>query len=119
MIQQDLAKLGMKVNIVTLDFPSLIDRMTRTLNYEACLLGLVNIDPDPSHLMNVLLSSASNHPWNPSQKKPETDWEADIVQKFRNDPGTREVSGERDSPMGRSLWRASTRRVVTCTWWPR
>ena len=72
MIQQDLAKLGMKINIVTLDFPSLIERMTRTLNYEACLLGLVNVDPDPSELMNVLLSSASNHPWNPSQKTPET-----------------------------------------------
>jgi peptide/nickel transport system substrate-binding protein len=78
MIQQDLAKLGIKLNIVTLDFPSLIERMTRTLNYEACLLGLVNVDPDPSELMNVLLSSASNHPWNPAQKSPETAWEAEI-----------------------------------------
>ncbi|MGH9667891.1 MAG: ABC transporter substrate-binding protein, partial [Bryobacteraceae bacterium] len=47
-------------------------------NYEVCLLGLTNIDPDPSGLMNVLLSSASNHPWNPAQKKPETSWEAEI-----------------------------------------
>jgi peptide/nickel transport system substrate-binding protein len=78
MIQEDLGKLGIKINIVTLDFPSLIERMTRTLNYEACLLGLVNVDPDPSELMNVLLSSASNHPWNPSQKTPETAWEAEI-----------------------------------------
>jgi peptide/nickel transport system substrate-binding protein len=78
MIQEDLGKLGIKINIVTLDFPSLIERMTRTLNYEACLLGLVNVDADPSELMNVLLSSASNHPWNPSQKTPETAWEAEI-----------------------------------------
>jgi peptide/nickel transport system substrate-binding protein len=78
MIQQDLAKLGIKLNIVTLDFPSLIERITRTLDYEACLLGLVNVDPDPSELMNVLLSSASNHPWNPAQKSPETAWEAEI-----------------------------------------
>jgi len=78
MIQEDLSKVGIKINIVTLDFPSLIERMTRTLNYEACLLGLVNVDPDPSELMNVLLSSASNHPWNPSQKTPETTWEAEI-----------------------------------------
>lgn len=78
MIQQDLAKLGMKVTIVTLDFPSLIERMTRNLNYEACLLGLTNVDADPSELMNVLLSSASNHPWNPSQKTPATAWEAEI-----------------------------------------
>jgi peptide/nickel transport system substrate-binding protein len=26
----------------------------------------------------VLLSSASNHPWNPSEKTPETAWEAEI-----------------------------------------
>ena len=78
MIQQDLAKIGVKLNIVTLDFPSLIERITRTLNYEACLLGLVNVDADPIELMNVLLSSASNHPWNPSQKTPETAWEAEI-----------------------------------------
>jgi peptide/nickel transport system substrate-binding protein len=78
MIQQDLAKLGMKINIVTLDFPSLIERITRNLNYEACLLGLVNVDADPSELMNVLLSSSSNHAWNPAEKTPETSWEAEI-----------------------------------------
>jgi peptide/nickel transport system substrate-binding protein len=78
MIQQDLAGLGVKINIVTLDFPSLIERITRTSNYEACLLGLVNVDADPSEMMNIMLSSASNHPWNPSQKSPETDWEAEI-----------------------------------------
>jgi len=78
MIQQDLAKLGIKINLVTLEFPSLIERITRTLDYEMCLLGLVNIDIDPNGLMNVLLSSAANHPWNPSQKTPATAWEAEI-----------------------------------------
>jgi peptide/nickel transport system substrate-binding protein len=78
MIRQDLENVGIKINVVTLDFPSLIERITRNLNYEACLLGLVNVDPDPSGLMNVLLSSASNHPWNPSEKQPETAWEAEI-----------------------------------------
>ncbi len=78
MIQQDLAGIGIKINIVTLDFPSLIERITRSLNYEACLLGLVNVDADPSEMMNILLSTASNHPWNPSEKSPETGWEAEI-----------------------------------------
>ena len=88
MIQEDLSKLGIKINIVTLDFPSLIERMTRTLNYEACLLGLVNVDPDPSELMNILLSSASNHPWNPAQKTPETPWEAEIDRLMLAQAGT-------------------------------
>src|SRR5882757_6617198 len=35
-----------------------------------------------------------------------TDWETDLIQQFRNDPMTREAVGERDTPMGRSLYRA-------------
>ena len=78
MIQQDLAGVGIKVNVVTLDFPSLIERITRTFNYEACLLGLVNTDLDPASVMNIWISSAENHQWNPNQKTPATAWEAEI-----------------------------------------
>ena len=78
MIQQDLAGVGMKVNVVTLDFPSLIERITRTFDYEACMLGLVNTDLDPASIMNVWVSSAENHQWNPNQKTPATTWEAEI-----------------------------------------
>jgi peptide/nickel transport system substrate-binding protein len=78
MLQQDLANIGIKMNVVTLDFPSLIERMTRTFDYEACLLGLVNTDLDPNGQMTVWLSSGENHQWNPSQKTPATTWEAEI-----------------------------------------
>jgi peptide/nickel transport system substrate-binding protein len=53
MIQDDLKKIGIRLNIVTLDFPSLIERISRNFNYEACLLGLVNVDLDPNAQMNV------------------------------------------------------------------
>ncbi len=78
LIQQDLAAVGMQVNVVTLDFPSLIERLMHTQDYEACLLGLENVDPDPNTVMNVWLSSSPNHQWNPSQKTPATPWEAEI-----------------------------------------
>jgi peptide/nickel transport system substrate-binding protein len=78
MIQQDLQTIGIRLNVVTLDFPSLIERMTQTFQYEACLLGLTNLDLDPSAQMNVWLSSAADHPWNPNQKAPATAWEAEI-----------------------------------------
>lgn len=78
MIQQDLAGIGIRLNVVTLDFPSLIERITRSFNYEACLLGLVNDELDPNAQMNVWLSSSENHQWNPSQKTPATPWEADL-----------------------------------------
>ena len=83
MIQQDLSQIGIKVNLVTLDFPSLIERMTRTYDYEACLLGLVNTDLDPNGQMNVWLSSAENHQWNPKQATPATPWEAELDRLMR------------------------------------
>ena len=83
LLQQDLAKIGIRLNIVPLDFPSLIERISRTFNYEACLLGQVNLDSDPNGQMNVWLSSATNHQWNPSQKTPETPWEAEIDRLMR------------------------------------
>lgn len=83
MIQQDLSQIGIKVNIVTLDFPSLIERMTRTFDYEACLLGLVNTDLDPNGVMTVWMSSGENHQWNPNQKTPATPWEAEIDKLMR------------------------------------
>src|SRR5919197_1106538 len=78
MIQQDLAKLGMTVHVVTLDFASLIERITESYNYEGALLGMVNTDLDPNAQMNLWLSSAENHQWNPRQKSPGTAWEAEI-----------------------------------------
>jgi len=78
MIQEDLKKIGIKVNVATLDFPTIIERITQKFNYEACLLGGVNGDLDPSSQMNIWLSSAENHQWNPSQKLPATSWEAEI-----------------------------------------
>jgi peptide/nickel transport system substrate-binding protein len=42
------------------------------------LLGLVNVDLDPNAQMNVWLSSADQHIWNPNQKSPETAWEAEM-----------------------------------------
>jgi peptide/nickel transport system substrate-binding protein len=78
MLQQDLAAIGIKLNIVTLDFKSLIERITSSYNYEACLLGLRRVDLDPNSQMNVWLSSAPNHQFNPSQKTPGTPWEAEI-----------------------------------------
>ncbi len=83
LIQDDLQKIGIHVNVVTLDFPSLIERMTQSFDYEAIILGLTNVDLDPNGEMNVWLSSAENHQWNPQQKAPETAWEAEIDRLMR------------------------------------
>jgi peptide/nickel transport system substrate-binding protein len=83
MIQQDLSGIGIKLNVVTLDFPSLIERITHSFDYEACLLGLVNDELDPNAQMTVWLSSGDSHQWNPSQKTPATAWESEIDKLMR------------------------------------
>ena len=47
---------------------------------------------------------AALNPTNPRDRA--TDWEADLIQQFRNHPETHDISGERDSPMGRVLYLA-------------
>jgi peptide/nickel transport system substrate-binding protein len=73
-----MKQLGMHVQVAPLEFRSLIDRVTQTKEYEACLLGLVSFDADPNADLNVWLSSGGTHLWNPSQAHPATTWEAEI-----------------------------------------
>jgi methyl-accepting chemotaxis protein len=47
---------------------------------------------------------ATLNPTNPRDRA--ADWEADIIQRFRNDEHAQEFIGERDTPMGRSLYLA-------------
>jgi peptide/nickel transport system substrate-binding protein len=96
MIQQDLSGIGIKLNVVTLDFPSLIERITRTYDYEACLLGLVNDELDPNAQMTIWLSSAESHQWNPSQKTPATAWEAEIDKLMRAQAATLELKKRKE-----------------------
>ncbi|MGA8620382.1 MAG: ABC transporter substrate-binding protein [Candidatus Sulfotelmatobacter sp.] len=97
LIQDDLQKIGICVNVVTLDFPSLIERMTRTFDYEAILLGLTNVDLDPSGEMNVWLSASENHQWNPQQKTPETLWEAEIDQLMRTQASSSDAKKRKEA----------------------
>jgi len=97
MIQEDLQKIGVHVNVVTLDFPSLIERMTQTFEYEAILLGLTNTGLDPNEQMNVWLSSSENHQWNPQEKSPETTWEAEIDRLMRAQSSAADANQRKES----------------------
>ncbi len=41
-----------------------------------------------------------------------TDWQVDVVQRFRDHPGITQVTGARDTPMGKSLYMARPIRAV-------
>ena len=60
---------------------------------------------------------AALNPTNPNDRA--TDWETDIIQLFRNDGETLEISGERDTPLGKSLYYArpikiANKNCLTC-----
>jgi peptide/nickel transport system substrate-binding protein len=78
LIQDDLKQIGIHVQVVPLELRSLIDRVTQTKEYDACVLGIASFDADPNSDLNVWLSSGGMHLWNPSQKQPATSWEAEI-----------------------------------------
>jgi peptide/nickel transport system substrate-binding protein len=79
-IQDDLKELGIKANVVPLDFRSLLDRVFKSHDYEAAVLALGGGDADPNPTMNVWLSNGSTHLWDLGEPKPATAWEAEIDQ---------------------------------------
>jgi peptide/nickel transport system substrate-binding protein len=80
MIQADLKELGIRVQVVPLEFRAVLDRIFQTHDYEAAVLALGGGDVDPNSQMNVWLSSGSDHLWNIGQPHPATPWEAEIDQ---------------------------------------
>jgi peptide/nickel transport system substrate-binding protein len=91
LIQEDLGKVGIKVNLVPLDFPSLLERISQKFNYECAILGFRNVGLDPNEQMNIWLSSAEDHAWNPKQKTAETVWEAEIDKLMRAQASTSDL----------------------------
>ena len=92
LIQADLKDIGMRVNVVPLEFRSLVERIRTTREYEGCILSLASPDTDPNPDMSVWLSSGGNHLWNPEQKTPATPWEAEIDGLMRRQMVTREYA---------------------------
>ena len=81
-IQQDLARIGIKMQVVPVEFAAVMQRASETYDYDAILLGLSQTDIEPSSYQNFLLSSAATHQWHPKQKTPATEWEGRIDKLF-------------------------------------
>jgi HAMP domain-containing protein len=58
---------------------------------------------------DFIYKEATLNPTNPRDRA--SDWEADIINQFRASPGTPESFGERDTPMGRTLYLARPLQV--------
>ena len=80
MIQQDLQEVGIRVQVIPLEFHAVLDRIFESHDYEAAVMGLGTGDIDPNAQMNVWLSTGEDHLWNLGGKGPSTPWEAEIDQ---------------------------------------
>ena len=78
-VKDDLAKVGIKMTLVPVEFNTLIVNIRNDFNYDAALLGLqAGVPPDPASGQNVLRSSGLTHYWFIRQNKPDTPEEARI-----------------------------------------
>jgi peptide/nickel transport system substrate-binding protein len=75
--QQDLARLGIKVNYRPLEFTTLVDKLDSTYDWDAVLIGFTG-GIEPNNGADFLRSSGTLHLWYPKEPKPATPWEAEI-----------------------------------------
>ena len=81
-IQEDLAKLGIRMQVVPVEFAAVTNAWTKSYEYDAILLGLSVTDLEPTTYANLILSSGEAHQWRPNQKSPSTEWETKIDELF-------------------------------------
>ena len=75
-IQEDLARLGIKMQVAPIENAQVTARATQSYEYEAMLLGTSASEPDPSSYSDYLRSDSPQHQWHPKQAQPATPWEA-------------------------------------------
>jgi peptide/nickel transport system substrate-binding protein len=73
-IQEQLRRAGITVDIVALDAPAIYERFGRG-QYDAIYYGVEATSTDPANNQDFWLSSGGFHLWNPGQKTPATEWE--------------------------------------------
>jgi peptide/nickel transport system substrate-binding protein len=77
-IRDELKKVGLVVDVVALEGLALIERFTRTRQYEAVYFTVSKTDTDPAVNLDFWASRGSAHIWNFNQTTPATDWERRI-----------------------------------------
>ncbi len=76
--KENMAALGIDVELQFLDFNTIINKTSDSFTYEACMLGLGGGAPDPYAGKDILMSGGRLHQWYPQQLEPATEWEARI-----------------------------------------
>ncbi len=76
-IRSDLEAIGMKVNLVPVEFNTLVNKLTSSFDWDMVMIGLTG-GVEPHFGQNVWRSSGGLHLWDPNQLKPVSPWEKRI-----------------------------------------
>jgi peptide/nickel transport system substrate-binding protein len=74
-IQDELSRIGIKMNIRIVEFQRLVGMLLGTYDWPSLFIALSGNQMFPSQGSNVWPSAGNLHLWNPLQNSPATDWE--------------------------------------------
>jgi peptide/nickel transport system substrate-binding protein len=78
LIQGDMAQLGIRMQVSPIDAIDLDRRISKSYDYDACLLVSSVSEPDPSSYANYLSSKSPSCRWRQKKSEPANAWEAKI-----------------------------------------
>jgi peptide/nickel transport system substrate-binding protein len=77
-VAEDLKNIGLGAQFTPINFNDLVRRLdSPPYDWQAVILGFTG-GPEPNDGSNIWRSSGPSHQWWPKQKKPGTEWEAEI-----------------------------------------
>ncbi len=79
-MQEDLAKLGIKVSVSPMEDKAFLEFTRKSLTYEAAIHGVSPADTDPTTMSGVLKTGGQQRFWFINQKQAGTDWEKKLDQ---------------------------------------
>lgn len=80
LVQEDLKQVGITADVVPMENRAAVDRILRSHDYEAAIMGIASGDIDPTSDNNIFMSSGQTHLWHLGEKAPATQWEAETDQ---------------------------------------
>lgn len=95
-IQEDLAKLGIRVSVSPLEDKAFSELYRKSLKYEAAIHGISPSDPDPSTLNSVLKIGGQQRYWFMKQKQAAADWERKLDQLMNEQASESDVNKRRE-----------------------
>lgn len=78
LIQDDLKRVGVQINLMALESHSLLDRVFRTFDYEAAIMAIAGNDTDPNSEINIWSSEGGTHVWDLTRNEADTPWQREI-----------------------------------------